>query len=305
MTKGTKVFLTLSIVLIIAGSALFGIGLSMGGKLNTTGFSFSGGTISILQNGGDLVSDQFNLQPFKTLNITTSVTDIYIEKGDNYSISYNVREDFIPVIDTKDDKLIVSCKNNNNNFNFNLLSINTHKDERLTITVPSDCDGINLDLSGSTADIHVSDICVSGKIDLSTGDIHLKNLNGEKLILETSTGDKHIKDCEYEEIEIKSSTGDNKINDSTFTTLKSKSSTGEFKASNTSADFINVSTSTGDVTMKLDGKEKDFDYDIHTSTGDVTVNDKRHKKNYKRDEDSDKKMTIDTTTGDISISFNK
>lgn len=300
MNKATKIILAISLTMIIAGGAVFGVGVAMGGTLNINYF-FSDGHFKIASAGNDLVSDSVSLKEFDKIVLHTSVTDINITKGDSYSISYKVREEFVPTIENNNGTLSVNCTNKG--INFSLFNFGSNENEYITITVPADKDCTDIQIEGSTADITIRDLCICGSVDVSTGDIKLSNVSGEKLYLETSTGDKEINSCRFEELKLHSSTGENKINDSTFTTLISDSSTGDVKIADSEADFITIDTSTGDVKLSLYGKMKDYDYNLHSSTGDIRVDDNEYNKDYNRDEDCDRNIKIHASTGDIKINF--
>lgn len=329
MTKGTKTFLIFSVSLIAIGIALMSTGLFMGGSLFTN-FSFSGGKLNVFNNSSELKEGTIPCDAFDSVCVDTSVTDICFEKGTAYSVSYCVREEFVPQVSQQDGRLTVFSGESSFGINFGIFNSGSDKKELITITVPEDfydeAELLKLEVNGSTADVTVNDLNVSGKIELSTGDIKLNNLKdiSSSLSLETTTGDKKLNNCSLGELTLKSSTGDTKINNCTIdAALISEASTGELHIDNSSAGSIDctsttgditisdfssdrykLKTSTGDIKMKISGNEKEFDYDVHTSTGDIKIDGNKYEKSYEHTDYSSKKLiNAKTSTGSITVDF--
>lgn len=137
---------------------------------------------------------------------------------------------------------------------------------KITITIPQDATLSTINL------------------DSSVGDIRLDSIIADSLTTDTSVGDTEIKNCNIASIETDGDVGDIDITNCSFTDLDSDNSVGN----------INVS-SAKDLS--------DYDIDLDTSIGDVYVNDRSCKREFSQDGDSDGSVTLDNSTGDISLSY--
>lgn len=135
----------------------------------------------------------------------------------------------------------------------------------ITITVPKDTTLASIEL------------------DSSVGDIRLDSIVADRLVTDSSVGDTEIRQCTIESIETDSSVGDTKITGCTFLNLDTDNDIGDI--------FVNSAKDLSDYEMELD-----------TDIGNVTVNKHSHKRSYEQD-GTDGSITLDNSTGDISLSY--
>ena len=156
------------------------------------------------------------------------------------------------------------------------------------------------------------------KINLFTGDVKLVgNVNCKDVAFKTTTGDIYFNgNLTCDSLKINSSTGDVFVNGEIKTGLLEKESTtgdfvinkkiearkieveqgtGHFKCNAfITANEIEIDTSTGDVCLKLLGFKNDYSYVYEITTG---------RSNIPAFSNGNKRIEIESTTGDIEIYF--
>ena len=317
--KKSKFWLCLGLVLLVAGIAFASVGKVMGASLN---MRFDWNSFKIETASKNFVTETVKVSDFSRLDLTTSTIDVTVKPGDEYAVSYHVNEDFIPEITNNNGTLTVKTKKQTGFMFFNFWN-STDEDEYIIITVPEN-KSRSLDIESSTADIVIQDLDFSGKIETSTGDITLSNLKADAALeLQVSTGDIYIKNCKLDSLyteastgqvnisnsEIKgkyqaeTSTGDITLNSSTVDSVLFNGSTSDIKFQSTVCKNINIETSTGDISLGLKGNKDDYSIKFSTSTGDMIIDgDEIDGKHFEASRGSNM-ITIDTSTGDIDISF--
>lgn len=315
----TKTLVIISSILVIIGIAIAGTGVALGGTTNLSSY-FKDNTL--FSAGSDnIVTGSVPIGSFTTLKVDTSVTDIRINRGDEYSLTYHVTEDYIPEVQESGDSLIVKSKKSGIfSFNFGLGSLD---EQYIEITVPFGDDFYNLEIEGSTGDISVAgvnskcnidvstgNISLSGcelasasRLEVSTGNITLTNCTAGTLHTNGSTGDHLYSNCEIEELDIKTSTGDVTFLGSTIKKVSVDGSTSDIKSTGTAFTNIDISVSSGDVNLSLPGAENEYDYDISLSSGDLEVDGGSYHKSYRRDKGNSKSVKISGSSSDVFISF--
>lgn len=134
----------------------------------------------------------------------------------------------------------------------------------ITITVPADAILQDMNIDGSVGDMDFSSIRTEkSRFDFSVGDVDLKDSALGECTIDTSTGDIDLENC-------------------TFDNLK-------------------IDTSVGDVDVITSQDLGDYNITLDTSVGEVSVNGRSHKTHYEVQGDSGKKLTVDNSTGDISL----
>ena len=274
------IILTLVTVICIVGGTcyhLVGWGVSFLSHLPFASFySDSDDTES---SGTTLSTDTVSLPSFNTVKIDSKVMNLSIEKGDDYSIQCDADEKSNPKYEIKDNTLIVSQKQKIKVHNF-------MKNPKCSvhITIPEDTTLELINIDGATGDISLSNLDVTTlKIDNSVGDVKMDNCKIASIGIDTSTGDVKLNDCEANEIDVDTSVGDTVIKDNIFEKLY-------------------VDGSVGDVKVSSSKDLSDYAYDLDTSIGDVSINGVSHKKEYQQ-KGTGGKITVDNSTGDISITY--
>ena len=136
---------------------------------------------------------------------------------------------------------------------------------KITITIPKDATLSSIEL------------------DTSVGDISIDSIVADELITDSSVGDTKIQQCSITSIETDSSVGDTKITDCSFSDLDSDNDVG-------------------DIIVKSARDLSDYEMELDTNIGDVTINKRSHKRSYEQSGTAGS-ITLDNSTGDISLSY--
>lgn len=274
------IILTLvTVICIIGGTCYHLVGWGVSFLSHLPFASFYSDSDDTESSGTTLSTGTVLLPSFNTVKIDSKVMNLSIEKGDDYSIQCDTTEKLNPKYEIKDNTLIVSQKQKIKVHNF-------MKNPKCSvhITIPEDTTLELINIDGATGDISLSNLDVTTlKIDNSVGDVKMDNCKIASIGIDTSTGDVKLNDCEANEIDVDTSVGDTVIKDNIFEKLY-------------------VDGSVGDVKVSSSKDLSDYAYDLDTSIGDVSINGVSHKKEYQQ-KGSDGKITVDNSTGDISITY--
>lgn len=274
------IILTLiTIICIVGGTCYHLVGWGVSFLSHLPFASFYSDSDDTESSGTTLSTDTVSLPSFNTVKIDSKVMNLSIEKGDDYSIQCETTEKLNPKYEIKDNTLIVSQKQKIKIHNF----MNTQKCS-VHITIPEDTTLELINVDGSIGDINLSNLDVTTlKIDNSVGDVKMDDCKTDSIDVDTSTGDVKLNGCEANEINVDTSVGDTVIKDIIFEKLY-------------------VDGSVGDVKVSSPKDLSDYAYDLDTSIGDVSINGVSHKKEYQQ-KGTAGKITVDNSTGDISITY--
>lgn len=274
------IILTLiTIICIVGGTCYHLVGWGVSFLSHLPFASFYSDSDDTESSGTTLSTDTVSLPSFNTVKIDSKVMNLSIEKGDDYSIQCDSTEKLNPKYEIKDNTLIVSQKQKIKIHNF----MNTQKCS-VHITIPEDTTLELINVDGATGDINLSNLDVTTlKIDNSVGDVKMDDCKTDSIDIDTSTGDVKLNGCEANEINVDTSVGDTVLKDIIFEKLYVDGSVGDVKVSSS---------------KDLSG----YAYDLDTSIGDVSINGVSHKKEYQQ-KGTGGKITVDNSTGDISITY--
>lgn len=274
------IILTLiTIICIVGGTCYHLVGWGVSFLSHLPFASFYSDSDDTESSGTTLSTDTVSLPSFNTVKIDSKVMNLSIEKGDDYSIQCDSTEKLNPKYEIKDNTLIVSQKQKIKIHNF----MNTQKCS-VHITIPEDTTLELINVDGATGDINLSNLDVTTlKIDNSVGDVKMDDCKTDSIDIDTSTGDAKLNGCEANEINVDTSVGDTVIKDNIFEKLY-------------------VDGSVGDVKVSSSKDLSDYAYDLDTSIGEVSINGVSHKKEYQQ-KGTGGKITVDNSTGDISITY--
>ena len=274
------IILTLvTVICIIGGTCYHLVGWGVSFLSHLPFASFYSDSDDTESSGTTLSTGTVSLPSFNTVKIDSKVMNLSIEKGDDYSIQCDSTEKLNPKYEIKDKTLIVSQKQKIKVHNF----MNTQKCS-VHITIPEDTTLELINVDGATGDINLSNLDVTTlKIDNSVGDVKMDDCKTDSIDVDTSTGDVKLNGCEANEINVDTSVGDTVLKDITFEKLY-------------------VDGSVGDVKVSSPKDLSDYAYDLDTSIGEVSINGVSHKKEYQQ-KGTAGKITVDNSTGDISITY--
>lgn len=268
-----------TVICIIGGTCYHLVGWGVSFLSHLPFASFYSDSDDTESSGTTLSTGTVSLPSFNTVKIDSKVMNLSIEKGDDYSIQCDSTEKLNPKYEIKDNTLIVSQKQKIKIHNF----MNTQKCS-VHITIPEDTTLELINVDGATGDINLSNLDVTTlKIDNSVGDVKMDDCKTDSIDIDTSTGDVKLNGCEANEINVDTSVGDTVLKDIIFEKLYVDGSVGDVKVSSP---------------KDLSG----YAYDLDTSIGDVSINGVSHKKEYQQ-KGTGGKITVDNSTGDISITY--
>lgn len=268
-----------TVICIIGGTCYHLVGWGVSFLSHLPFASFYSDSDDTESSGTTLSTGTVSLPSFNTVKIDSKVMNLSIEKGDDYSIQCDSTEKLNPKYEIKDNTLIVSQKQKIKIHNF----MNTQKCS-VHITIPEDTTLELINIDGATGDISLSNLDVTTlKIDNSVGDVKMDDCKTDSIDIDTSTGDVKLNGCEANEINVDTSVGDTVLKDIIFEKLYVDGSVGDVKVSSP---------------KDLSG----YAYDLDTSIGDVSINGVSHKKEYQQ-KGTGGKITVDNSTGDISITY--
>ena len=171
MRKGIYTALILCLIIAVIGVGLVIAGISLGGRPNFR-LDWRTHTITTADNAearGDLTPE-----PFTTLQIEVATADIFVERGDGWSLSYALSEE--PEI-TQENGVLKLKLEERSGMNFVGISFSTDSAPYIKITVPADAALEEITIATATGEVTLSEL-EAERIELAcaTGDI---SLNGK------------------------------------------------------------------------------------------------------------------------------
>jgi len=116
------------------------------------------------------------------------------------------------------------------------------------------------------------------EIKSGVGELDIHDINVEKFNLSAGVGEVNIYDAKIsKDAEIRAGVGEVNFKDSTVTNMDIKSGVGSFSFSGTAMGKTSVKGGIGEVDLKIDGAEKDYDFDVSAGLGEVIINGKKSK----------------------------
>ena len=116
------------------------------------------------------------------------------------------------------------------------------------------------------------------EIKSGVGELDIHDINVEKFNLSAGVGEVNIYDAKIsKDAEIRAGVGEVNFKDSTVTNMDIKSGVGSFSFSGTALGKTSVKGGIGEVDLKIDGAEKDYDFDVSAGLGEVIINGKKSK----------------------------
>ncbi len=146
------------------------------------------------------------------------------------------------------------------------------------------------------------------EIKSGVGELNISKINVEKFNLAAGVGEVNIYDAKIsKDAEIRAGVGEVNFKDSTVTNMDIKSGVGSFSFSGTALGKTSVKGGIGEVDLKIDGAEKDYDFDVSAGLGEVIINGKKSKTfladRQKSGSIAQNSITVKGGIGSISIRF--
>ena len=295
--KKKEVLILIGIVLVFCTGAF---------SLMTKTISKAASTISSVAfskaGRGEIVEDTVDLAKFKELKIDVASMNVYVEQGDDYKLEYRVYEDYIPKVEEKGDELEIR-QPSHNGIVFHLGSWFDEEEQYYKLTVPKDAGALDVDLEASSGLISVENIDMAGKIEISSGEVKLDNIEGEKLKLKASSGDINLENLNVDELDFKLTSGDLKAYKCDTKALDAHMTSGNMGLDEIKFDSANFKMTSGKIDAHVVGNSKDYSYDLRSTSGDMRVDGKTYDHDFKSGDDKDNRISVDMTSGDLDISF--
>ncbi|NLY46097.1 MAG: DUF4097 domain-containing protein [Tissierella sp.] len=218
------------------------------------------------------ISEQKNVEVagIENINVGSSFIDVKVtsEDRDDIYINYHgrLRSNVIPTLEVNKigNRLDIELKSNRNSYSV------TESDVVLEVSLPKSFIG-NI-----------------GTVS-SSGDIFMKNTNGDKFSITASSGDIRLEDLESETINITTSSGDMYLDNISGDVFYITSSSGNVSFSSLDTNKTYVETSSGNITTK----DSIGDFNLSSSSGDMTLYNLSNYDNYE----------LSTNSGDVEINL--
>ncbi len=224
--------------------------------------------------------NNIQLEKFGKITANISVSDVTIQPGDSFTLSYACnKKELVPTYRVENGELILEqIIHGHNGMN--------HRSQ-IVLTVPGNQNFAALSLYNKV------------------GDIHLQALTGTDLTVESEVGDIDCDNLSFANAKLKSSVGESSVLNSAIDNLDILTSIGDTEVEHSSFQILTIQGSTGDVEVRggADFAADHYNMDLSTGVGEISINDNSYSRSYTQNADSDQKMTISVSTGDIEIEY--
>lgn len=305
MSKGKNVALIIGGSLLVAGVVMGVITMA------TNGFDFTRKIVEL-----ERVNEEYATTDIQKIELNILTTDITISPStdDKIHLDYDISDYDTYTITTTGGTLKVVHKKEEASF-FDIYQYVT--DPAFDIKVPSgSISEFNLNLTtgeidissltgvqkmiinATTSDVLISNcqVSVETKITLTTGDLDLESGTYNAINIHSGTGQLTLNDVTTTNVEIVKTTGRTYLDNVNCSgSVSVHSSTGDIKLKRLqTTDQIDLTTTTGSITGSIVGSQADFNTTVRTATGES---------NLTNNPSGSKSLTVETTTGDIELSF--
>jgi len=270
------------ISLLTVAAVIFGTIIHMGGLLGDISgfFGFS---------SDKLTEATITTDAFTSVELDADAGNFSIVYGDNYSIYYNLPEKLVPTYTIENKTLKI--KSTGKHFAFNFFGNSSGK-YSITLTIPKDT------------------VLDSTSLDISAGDIDLKNIAFNSLFIDTSAGNVNIDKVTAENLEIDTSAGNINLDNVTVKNLKADTNAGNIDSRNLKAESIKADTSMGNIDFNapvfteanFDSSMGDIDISVTDAFKKLTANCSMGSVNFKYDRTvADEEISLTTNMGEIEV----
>ena len=250
----------------------------------------------------EIVEDTIDLKEFKELKLDVASLNTYIEPGDGYKLEYRVRKKYVPQIDEKGDKLTIKQPSH---FSISFGNLFDDEEEYYRLTVPKDAGMMDFDLESASGSLNVEDLQIKGKIEISSGAVNLRNIEGEDLKLGASSGNLNLEDVNAKDLTVKITSGHVTATKCAMKKLEADMTSGNMDLEDIKFDKAEFDVTSGNVDAEVIGREEDYSYKLKSTSGDLTINGKSFGDKYKSGDDKDHMISVDMTSGNVDISFSE
>ena len=250
----------------------------------------------------EIIEDTVDLSEFRELKVDVSAMNTYIEAGDSYKLEYRVREDYIPKVEERGDKLTITQPSH---FGINLGGLFDSEEEYYRLTVPKDAGMLEFDVESSSGTVSVEDLQIEGKIKISSGEMILRDIEGEELKLYASSGNIQLKNVNTKELKLDLTSGSVQAETCTTDELDAEMTSGNMKLEDMKFNKADFDMTSGDIDAEIYGNEEDYSYNLKSTSGDLRINGNSYDEKYKSGDDKDHMITVDMTSGNFDLTFSE
>lgn len=226
----------------------------------------------------------YRVESFDSIDVSSSVANIYIKPGDNYLVETENVTDKIEIRVKNNGTLTISDDKKWYDLFGWFTHSSYHKNSNIYITVPTNFKADSIDISVGTGNVSMEQIITDElDIDGGTGDVYGKQIKVNQLSIDAGTGEIEFVDLV---------TGDTDIN----TGVGNVTMQGKFEGD------TDIDGGTGNMDLTIDGKRTDFNLEVDGGLGSVYVNGKKTRE-IEEDTNAKKDMNVDGGVGDINLTF--
>ena len=157
-----------------------------------------------------------------------------------------------------------------------------------------------LSVAAGSGSVSLENVSCLGDISVSTssGELRADGLEARSFRAESSSGDVELADVSCQnEMEIKASSGDITLDGCTADEYRLRASSGDISVADGDFESAELETTSGDITARFRGGMEDYSIRSGTTSGDNTLPE--------RLDGGDRRLDVTTTSGDISVYFDR
>ncbi len=296
----TSIKLVIACTLVVVGAVLISVGAKSGGsltlRLNAEGFNFEQTNINTETYKVDVT------QNINEVVLDVAYANIYICTGENFNVSHNIEN---VNITQENGILAIESLPQNNNYVLNLdLTFTEEQPSEMFITIPQNYNIQNFEFLVSSGDIYIENQTITTlNINNNYGDVTLKNLNADDVILDQGSGDLYIEKIKTSNITIANNYGDTEISGINAQMLKGEVTSGNFTVNEAEIDSADVISQYGDVTFNNAYTQAEYSLSIAINYGDIHLNNIETQVSNLANGNGDKQIKINAESGDVDLNF--
>lgn len=331
MNKILKRISIVALGFLLVGTGFTVCGLLLGG---TTVFSYSLGkpVNTSRRQSYKMVTEE--IEPVHSIQVDTNYFDVKVVSGETFSVTYPEGEYIDSGYTVKNDELDFTVYDKAESdiqvvgfwdFHSFFLDNNAIQDDTIVVTIPDNTSLKDITIHNSDGDCLIEGQSTDNYLlDLSYGDLELKNCTGKNIEIKDDDGEVSIISCDFDSMNGELAYGDCYISDSSIGTsefelsdgsltldngsvsaITGKLSYGDFTINHTQIGQVNANMSDGDFIAELNQAQDVFSTNLETECGEITINEKEQGSHYKTIGSDKKAFTVESSYGDIDIQFGK
>ncbi len=296
----TSIKLVIACAVAVLGAVLISVGVKSGGSLtlriNAEGFNFEETSINTETYKADVT------QNINEVVLDVAYANIYIRTGETFNISHNIEN---VNITQENGILAIESLPQNNNYFLNLdLTFTEGQPSEMFITIPQNYSIQNFEFLVSSGDIYIENQTTATlNINNNYGDVTLKNLNADDVLLDQGSGDLYIEKINSNNITLANNYGDTEFSGINVQTLVCEIKSGNLTVNESEINSVDVISQYGDVTFNNTYTQAEYSLNIAINYGDIYLNNIETQVSNLANGNGDKQLNINSGSGDIYLNF--